>query len=211
MSFNAQSTQDFVPIKEIRDGVVILEDGEMRAVLMASAVNLSLKSNDEQEGTIFMFQNFLNSIDFSIQIVIQSRRLDIGPYLKTLESREEEQIEPLLKVQTREYMQFIKNFTDEVNIMTKQFFIVVPYATPTISAKKSFLSSLFPSRQSKVEKEDTFDEAKTQLEQRVSIVKNGLSRVGVRSTLLGTEEDIELFYKTFNPGDSIAIQSTEKK
>ena len=201
MSFNAQSTQDFVPIKEIRDGVVILEDGEMRAVLMASAVNLSLKSNDEQEGTIFMFQNFLNSIDFSIQIVIQSRRLDIGPYLKTLESREEEQIEPLLKVQTREYMQFIKNFTDEVNIMTKQFFIVVPYATPTISAKKSFLSSLFPSRQSKVEKEDTFDEAKTQLEQRVSIVKNGLSRVGVRSTLLGTEEDIELFYKTFNPGD----------
>jgi hypothetical protein len=210
MAFGAQSTQDFVPIKEIRDGVVILEDGGMRAVLMASAVNLSLKSNDEQEGTIYMFQNFLNSIDFSIQIVVQSRRLDIGPYLKTLEAREDAQVEPLLKVQTREYMQFIKNFTDEVNIMTKQFFVVVPYSASVVSAKKGIFASLF-GKTTTNDKEDMFDEAKTQLEQRVGTVKSGLSRIGVRSTLLGTEEDIELFYKTFNPGDTISIKSTEEK
>ena len=183
----AKAAQEFVPIQEVRNGVVILKDGSLRAVLMASSINLALKSEDEQRAIILQFQSFLNSLEFSTQFFVQSRELDIRPYIALLESRYTEMLDDLMKIQIREYINFIKDFTERANIMSKNFFIVVPYATPTISAKKSFLSSLFPSRQSKVEKEDTFDEAKTQLEQRVSIVKNGLSRVGVRSTLLGTE------------------------
>jgi len=128
----AKATQDFVPIKEIRDGIVILKDGGLRAIIMASSINLSLKSEDEQHATILQFQAFLNSIDFTTQIVIQSRRLDIKPYLILLENRMKEQVEPLLKIQTREYIQFIQSFTETVNVMTKNFFIVVPYsAAPT--------------------------------------------------------------------------------
>jgi hypothetical protein len=104
-------TQEFVPIKEVRDGVVVLKDGGLRAVLMASSINLSLKSADEQEAILLQFQNFLNSLDFSTQILVQSRRLDIRPYLLQLDNRLKEQLEPLLKVQTKEYIDFIRGFT----------------------------------------------------------------------------------------------------
>ena len=119
MAINARAAQDFVPIKEIRNGVIILKDGGFRAVLIASSINLSLKSTEEQEAIINQFQSFLNGLDFSTQIVVQSRRLDIRPYLLTLEAREKEQTEKLLKIQTKEYIEFIKSFTDQVNIMTK--------------------------------------------------------------------------------------------
>lgn len=104
MAISASATQDFVPIKEVRDGVVILKDGSMRALLLASSINLSLKSFDEQNATLMQFQTFLNSLDFSVQIVVESRRLDIRPYLVLLDGRMKEQVEPLLKVQTKEYM-----------------------------------------------------------------------------------------------------------
>ena len=120
MAINAKSSQDFVPIKEVRNGIIVLKDGGLRAVLLASSLNLSLKSSDEQIAIINEFQNFLNSLDFSVQICVQSRRLDIRPYLLTLENRMRDQVEPLLKIQTKEYIDFIRTFTDEVNIMTKQ-------------------------------------------------------------------------------------------
>ena len=135
---NSKSTQEFVPIKEVRDGVVVLKDGGLRLILIASSLNLALKSEDEQRATISQFQNFLNSLDFSVQIYVSSRRLDIRPYIALLEERLKAQMEDLLKIQIREYIDFVKNFTERSSIMTKNFFIVVPYTQPLLGGKRAF-------------------------------------------------------------------------
>jgi hypothetical protein len=200
---NTKSTQDFIPIKEIRDGVVIMKDGSMRSVLMVSSTNFALKSSDEQNSIIFQFQNFLNSLNFSVQICIQSRRLDIRPYVSLLENRMKEQTNDLMKIQMREYIKFIKTFTDENNIMKKTFFAVVSYTTSGISVGKSGISFFGSSskKDTTEEKKQSFEEHRTQLDQRVSVVAQGLTRCGLRSVSLGTEELIEMYYKLFNPGD----------
>jgi hypothetical protein len=208
VAISARATQEFVPIKEVREGVIVLKDGGLRAILAVSSVNLSLKSNDEQMATIQQFQSFLNSLDFPAQIVIQSRRLDIRPYLLTLEGKMKEQREPLLKLQTAGYISFIREFTEQVAIMRKYFYVVIPYEEATISLKKGFLGGLLgnsrkgPKRVSGQTEEDaSFEEKRTQLDERVSVVSGGLASCGARSERLQTEEVIELFYKTFNPGD----------
>jgi len=199
----ASPTQQFVPIKEIRDGVMIMPNNELRGVLIASSVNFSLKSQDEQQGIFIQFQNYLNSLDFETQIVVQSRRLDISPYINLLENRSKNVIGDLLKTQIREYIQFIKIFTDSTNIMTKSFFVVVPYIPPL--SKNSSPLGLFSSKSAANKAKDAvalFEENRSQLEQRISVVEQGLGRVGVRSTRLGTEEIVELLYKLFNPGET---------
>lgn len=208
MAINAKSSQEFVPIKEVRDGVIILKDGSLRSVLIASSINLSLKSNDEQLAILNQFQSFLNGLDFQTQIVVQSRKLDIRPYLMTLEERFKEQIEPLLKIQTKEYIEFIRRFTDEVNIMRKTFFVVVPYSSSMIKSSEKILDNLMGGgipKQVKDTKKSidmaSFEEKRTQLDQRINVIISELSRLGIRCTELKTDEVIELFYKTFNPGD----------
>jgi type IV secretory pathway VirB4 component len=198
-----QSSQDFVPIKEIRDGVVVLKDGSLRTVVMTSSINFALKSADEQNAIIYQFQNFLNSINFSIQISSQSRKLDIKPYVALLENVLKEQKIDLLKIQTREYIEFIKNFTEQVNIMSKSFFVVVSYSPSMIQGNKgvSGITSIF-SKKTKIEQSDDFNENRTQLLERTEVVIQGLLRMGVRAVPLGTEELIELYYKIFNPGDT---------
>lgn len=199
----SRSTQDFVPISEVRDGVVVLKDGSLRAVLLASSINFALKSEDEQTAFIVQFQNFLNSLDFSVQIFIQSRMLDIRPYVATLEAQYKQQLDDLMRIQIREYIQFIKSFTEAANIMTKNFFVVVPYS-PAIMVNKPSGSSFLPFGKKQVNTEEqtrTFEEQVSQLEQRISIVQQGLVRTGVRTVQLGTEEAIELLYKMFNPGE----------
>lgn len=202
----AKATQDFIPIKEIRDGIVILKSGELRAVVLANSINLFLKSEEEQRATIMQFQNFLNTLDFPVQISVQSRRLDIRPYLLVLENRIKVQNEPLLKLQTREYIGFIKDFTDSVNIMTKTFFVVVPYTHTVIKTEEGILNikGLFGKKENKgvkAEAEMDFEEKRSQLEQRVSVIEQGLARCGIKAVQLGTEEIIEAFYKVFNPGE----------
>lgn len=199
----AQATQDFVPLREIRDGVVILKDGSMRALVMASSLNFALKSGDEQQSIIYQFQNFLNSLNFSVQIFVESRRLDIRPYLALLENRLKEQTIDLMKIQTREYIEFIKTFTEQQNIMTKTFFIVIPYTPPVITGDplKSFLGTSRPKQTATEEKLRSFEEDRTQLDQRIAVVEQGLVRCGIRVVQLGTEELVEVFYKLFNPGD----------
>lgn len=204
MALRAEATQQFVPIKEVRDGVIVMKDGGLRAVLMVSSVNLALKSADEQAAILYQFQSFLNSLDFSVQIVTQSRRLDIRPYLLLLENRMKEQTEPLLKVQTREYIEFIRQFTEQVNIMTKSFYLVIPYTAPGLGAGSGSISTFFGTKKTGDKKADDiieFEEKRSQLEQRVGVAQEGMSRVGIRSVQLGTQEIIELFYKTFNPGE----------
>ncbi len=149
MALNAKATQEFVPIKEVRDGIILLKNGELRAVILANSVNLSLKSSDEQKATIMQFQSFLNTLDFPIQMTVQSRKLDIRPYLLLLENRMKVQTEPLLKLQTKEYIEFIRNFTESVSIMTKNFFVVVPYTQLKIGGDSKVLSGMFSKKNKK--------------------------------------------------------------
>ena len=206
MAAATKTTQEFVPIKEIRQGVVILKDGSLRSVVMCSSLNFALKSADEQQSIIFQFQNFLNSLDFSIQIFIQSRKLDIRPYIALLEEREKEQSSDLMKIQTREYIEFIKTFTESTNIMTKTFFIVVPYTAAVIdsgSGVKNIFGGKKNANQTNAEADlASFEEHRSQLEQRTGVIEQGLTRCGLRTIPLGTEEVVELFYKIFNPGDT---------
>ena len=198
---STQATQSFVPVKEIRNGVIILKDGGYRGVLMCSSVNFGLKSADEQRAIISGFQTFLNTLDFSIQILINSRRMDIRPYLALLEGKMAEQKTELLRIQLHEYVEFIRSFADQSNIMTKTFYIVVPYAG-SASANVAKAMSIFGGK--KATPEDrvvSFEEARTQLEQRLALVAGGLSGTGVRAAPLGTEEVIELLYRAFNPGE----------
>ena len=201
---SSRSTQEFVPINEVRDGVIVLKDGSLRAILLASSLNFALKSEDEQTAFIVQFQNFLNSLDFSCQIFVQSRMLDIRPYIATLEVAYKAQLDDLMRVQIREYIEFIKSFTEAANIMTKNFFVVVPYAPSTLQAfNSSGIASKLPFGNKKKDENPnrTFEEQVSQLEQRISIVQQGLVRCGVRTVQLGTEEAIELLYKLFNPGE----------
>jgi hypothetical protein len=196
-------TQSFIPINEIRDGVVVLKNGEIRAVLLASPVNLGLKSDEEQKGTIQSFQSFLNSLEFPIQMSVSSRRLDIRPYLQLLEKREEEIKEELLRIQTREYIQFIRDFNERYNIMSKFFYVVVPYGGAVITS--GALGGLFGSKkkgQTKKQAADSsFEQQRNQLEQRVAVVEQGLASCGVQTTRLATTELIALYQSAFNPGE----------
>ena len=194
------ASQFFLPIKDIHDDVVLLKDGQMCMILLASSINFALKSSDEQQAILGQFQSFLNSIDFSLQIYIQSRRLDIRPYLEILRGLEASQDNDLMSVQLREYMEFITTFTTQVDIMTKNFFVVVPYTALSLEVK-GFTKFLKPNPEKEAQAHDKFMEDRTQLEQRVSVVEQGLSRIGIRTTPLGTEELTELFYHIFNPAD----------
>ncbi len=196
------ATQNFVPVADIHDDVAILKNGQICMVLLASSVNFGLKANEEQQAILSQFQSFLNSLDFSLQIYIQSRRLDIRPYIEVLESRMTIQANDLMRIQLREYIEFISTFTNQVDIMTKNFFVVIPYMPPDLEIKgiSQFMKS---NSKSTVERaKDKFFEDRTQLEQRASLVAQGLSRIGIRTSPLGTEELIELFYHIFNPEDT---------
>ncbi len=166
---------------------------------MCSSINFALKSEDEQRAIIGGFQTFLNTIDFSIEIVIHSRKMDIRPYLALLETRVASQQTELMQIQIREYIQFIKNFIEGSEIMTKTFYIVVPYSpAPGSSAASSI--SLFGKKQSSqpVGLSNSFEEHQVQLEQRMALVSSGLTGTGLRAVPLGTEEVLELLYRSFN-------------
>ena len=194
------ATQDFVSIRDIRDGIVILKSGQICKVLLASSVNFALKSQDEQRAILFQFQNFLNTIDFSLQIYVQSRRLNIEPYLAMLAERQGSQDNDLMKVQLREYIEFIRSFTTEVDVMSKNFFVVVPYTPNKINITQGFKGILNQGRAG-LQNESTLEEQRLQLEQRQAVVEQGLNRMGVRTIALQTDELVELFYHIYNPGD----------
>lgn len=206
MATQSKTTQDFVPIQEIRDGVIILKNGGMRGIVLASSLNFALKSQDEQQSILLQFQNFLNSLDFSIQIFIQSKKLDIRPYVALLEDRYKDQVGDLMKIQVREYIEFIKTFVENTNIMSKSFFIVVPYDPIPANLSNNPISRMLPGKNRGKSEQDTadnqFKEYRSQLEQRIAVVEQGLVRCGIRTAELGTEEVVELYYKLFNPGET---------
>jgi hypothetical protein len=198
----AKAAQSFVPVKEVRNGVIILKDGGYRGVLMCSSINFALKSEDEQRAIIGGFQTFLNTLDFTVEIVVHSRKMDVRPYLKTLEERKEAQQTELMKIQVREYINFIRNFIDGANIMTKTFYVIVPYAPGIANKVRPDVSLPFLSgSKSESTATSSFDEDRVQLEQRMSLAASSLGASGVRAVPLGTEEIIELLYRSFNLGE----------
>ncbi len=209
----AASAQQFLAVDSIREDVIVLKDGGLRVILMCSSFNFALKSTDEQDATIFQYQNFLNALDFPLQIVIQSRRINIEPYLETLAERAREEESELLRIQISEYIEFIKSFVAGTNIMSKTFYVVVPF-TPAILEKKGrfakILSLLSAERNGAALDARAFEERKHQLWQRVDTVIEGLQRFGIRSVPLNTEELIELFYGLYNPTEfEKAVTPTE--
>ncbi|MDQ5951712.1 MAG: hypothetical protein QG639_993 [Patescibacteria group bacterium] len=194
------TTQDFVNIKDIKDGVLILKGGQLCSILLASSVNFALKSTDEQQAILQQFQTFLNTLDFSLQIYVQSRRLNIEPYLQLLTTRETSQDNDLMRIQLREYIEFIRTFTNEVDVMNKNFFVVVPYSPAPVNISKG-LTSLFTGSPQKnsAPMEQQFEEHRIQLDQRVALVMEGLAGIGVKTVALKSDDLVELFYHIYNP------------
>lgn len=195
------ATQKFVPVQEIRNGTIVLKDGSLRGVLICSSINFGLKSEDEQRSIIEGFQNFLNTLDFSIQIVVNSRRMDLRPYLAVLEEKAPGQKTELLRIQLREYIAFVRSFAEQANIMTKSFYVVVSYAPYSLNVSAAATSFFSRKKKEPAANESSFEEDRAQLEQRMTLVAAGLSGSGVRAVPLNTEEAIELLYRSFNPGE----------
>ena len=204
-----KSAQEFVDVSEIKDNVVILKNGTLRAVLAVSSINFELKSTAEQEAITASYQNFLNSLDFPVQVLVSSRRLDIDPYLALLEEKEKTQENELLRFQIADYRNFIKNLVGAANIMTKSFYIIIPFAL-TEGKKETFLDKIKTAlnpKQAIIEKKMEFENYKSQLWQRVQHISAGLEGTGIRMVPLETQELIELFYNAYNP---TVIEPAEK-
>lgn len=199
----ANSTEQLVPIADIRDGVVILKNGSLRLVLEVSAINFELRSADEQVAILQGFQRFLNSTDFPVQIVISSREIDISNYLKKVDQITESLESELLKIQASEYSKFVKELSSLSNIMSKKFYIVVPfyiYETPQVTGLVASLKSLFnPKVVPKELTEEQFNTYKNQLLQRTELIYSGLEGLGLKIRQLGDEELKNLYYQLYNP------------
>ena len=201
-------TQAYLPISEIKDGVVILKDGTLRVVLLVSSINFALKSDDEQSALISAYVGFLNSLDFPLQIVAQSRKLQIQPYLDKLFTLEKNLNNELLKVQMADYRAFVKELVEIGQIMTKRFYVVVPY-DPLSNKKKGFFTrfkEIFKPATAIRVKEERFQERKQDLESRVRLVSGGLEGMGLQAVQLNTQALIELYYTTYNPEIAFAEQ-----
>ncbi len=197
------ATQDFVDIEKIKDDVVILKNGGFRAVLMCGSRNLELESIDSQNAIISVYADFLNSFDWPLQIVIHSRKLDINPYLASLEEKLKVQDNELLKIQTAEYIDFVRSFVTLSDIMIKRFYTIVPFdpIESTGGEPLEKLGSLIKTGKQKTSElsEEKFQEYKNQLSQRTEHITLSLAHVGIKAAMLKTEELIELYFNLYNP------------
>ena len=201
-------TQAFLRVSEIKEDTMIMDDGTMRAIVAVSSTNFDLKSEEEQNALIFSYQRFLNSLDFGIQIIMQSRRMEIGDYVEKLKELSSKQTNELLKVQTNEYIDFINKLVENANITNKSFYVVIPlslsiYPQAASGGVLSSITKLFGgggSTRELSQKLENFAKFKQMLEERVLSVTNNLSSVGLRAVRLRTEEVIELLYNTYNFG-----------
>lgn len=202
---NPNSTQNTLLISEVRDGIVIMNDGSYRAVIMCKSINFDLMSPQEREGVEYAFQGFLNSLYFPVQIFIRSTKIDIRPYIEKLDKIRSEHDNMLLAYLMEDYIDFITSVAQQTNIMDKKFYVVVPFFPPTSSdmikqAPKSFLASVFGNKEQTVTiNEEDLEKAKAELRNRVQTVMAGLQQCGVQSLPLDTQELIELYYDAYNP------------
>ncbi|KKS41819.1 hypothetical protein A3H03_01825 [Candidatus Kuenenbacteria bacterium RIFCSPLOWO2_12_FULL_42_13] len=206
------STQSYLDIAEIHDDVVIMKDNTLVAVLLVASVNFDLKSTEEQNAIIQGYIAFINSLGFSVQIVIQSRKLNIEGYLARLKTKEKEQTNELLKIQIREYSQYIKELVELGDIMSKHFYVVVPYNPQEGFKKQGLLAKTFNSFkavQVVSMRKEKFLKYQQELDRRLETIQSGLSSMMVNSQQLDTQSLIELFYNTYNPDVAEQQKMTE--
>ncbi|HLG25256.1 MAG TPA: hypothetical protein VI588_00475 [Candidatus Gracilibacteria bacterium] len=200
----ATSTQTFLKIAEIRDNTLVLKNGGVRSVLTVSSINFNLKSDEEQNSIIYSYQGFLNTIEFPIQIVVRSKKLDIDDYLERLKKKGEEQTNQLLQRQTYEYVEYIAKLVEYADIMEKEFYVIVPY-DPLRAQKMNIIQKLMQNMNPKDSYEtvrrrhEEFEGLKKSLIQRVNTVKVGLENCGLKVEELTTKQLVELFYNIYNP------------
>jgi hypothetical protein len=194
------STLGFLEVSEIRDSVIILREGQMRGVLAVSSTNFALKNPQEQEMIIGSFQGFLNSLEFPVQILVQSRRLDLDSYIERLQRMEDTQTNDLLRVKMQEYIEYIKEMLNQINIMNKDFFVIVGYEP--VSLKEGlfgrFFRALNPTRLIKQNQEEFVKNRKV-LMSRIDQVASRLGALDLRIELISTEQLIALLYNSYNP------------
>lgn len=198
------STQRYLAFAGVHDDTLVLQNGGIRAVLNVSSLNLNLKSEEEQNAILYSYQSFLNALEFPVQILVQSRKLDIDTYLNGLKRRRNEQQNKLLQAQMEEYIEYIAKLVEYADIMEKRFYVVIP-VNPQRSEKKSlikqFKGKISPDETLTdiIQRKQEFAELKKTLDERVNIVQTGLENCGLKTRKLSTEEIIQLFYQTYNP------------
>lgn len=200
------ATQRFLPIAEIRNDTVVLKNGGLRAVLAVEALNFNLKSETEQKGIIAGYQSFVNTLDFPLQIVVRSSKINIDPYIALLQTRAEEQKNPLLKEQTRDYAQFIERIVEAADIMQKRFYVIVPLDDHPV--RKSLITTFMEwigiddSSGKALARHRMFEKRIAPLRDRMNLVETGLNNVGLITRRLATRDLLELYYQVYNPGTS---------
>jgi hypothetical protein len=199
-------TQEFVEVEQVRDGIIILKNKGLRGILMVSSLNFALKSEEEQKAILYQFQNFLNSLDFPCQIIVQSRKLNITPYVEKLKELEKIQNTELMQIQTSEYRRFVEGLMQEGTIMTKKFFVVVPFSIWDLEGRGGLeITQIFLKKEKKqisALSEEEFLRCRDQLYQRMEFVGLGLRRCGLQVLPLNTEEIIELLWSLHHPKES---------
>jgi hypothetical protein len=193
------STQQHLDVAEIRDGIVILKDGGMRIIMLVSSINFALKSEAEQNAITMRYQGFLNSLTFPIQILMQSRKLDLEKYLQKLEMKLKEETNELIQLQINDYIGYIRKLVTVANIMEKKFFITIPFTPPQIQARGLFDKILNPTKNiSPSIAESEFKRYKEEMIQRANVISSELGAIGVKVIALSTQQIIELLYSTYN-------------
>lgn len=201
------STQSFLDVSEIKQSVIVLQDGSMRAVMVVSATNFSLKSTEEQNALVASYQSLLNSLEFPIQVLMQSRKLDINAYLDKMRGVLQEQSNELLRLQTQEYIEYVSKLVEFASIMNKTFYVVIPYSTATIDVGfLGRLSAMFNPAGRIKQGASNFETGREELMRRVDQVSSELSGMGLQTILLNTEELVELLYNCYNLSSSSPIR-----
>jgi hypothetical protein len=199
---NALEVQKFIEVQEIKNGLVVTKDGGLRAVCACSSINFDLLSQTEQEAVVNRFQEFLNSLDFPMQIIVASRHFQIENYLAQISELEQKQTNELLKIQTNEYINFVRSFVEFANIMNKSFYIIVPFSA--VESKTSSLSekikSIISTKKPKKEKFETekLNQYKAQIDQRINLISEGLQALGIKTIPLNDEQLTQLYFESYN-------------
>ena len=207
------ATQNHLMFNEIKDGIVVMRDGSLRMVILASPINFDLKSPQEQDAIEYAYQGFLNGLHFPIQIVIRSRKLELDNYLEKMEVIQANEESPLIAGLMEDYIYNVRGLLDQVNIMNKEFYIVVPYYLESISKSRDNagfkFASLFKSNTDEVQTKEVFEQRRRDLIQRTNIVAQGLAQMGVRAAVLSTQEVIELYYTSYNQSEAVSQNLTD--
>ena len=204
-------TQQFLKLSEIRDDLIVLNDGTLRAVLAVSSTNFDLKSEEEQNALIYSYQRFVNGLEFHVQILVQSRKMDIAEYMNKLKVMAEKQTNELLRMQTQEYIEFIDRLVESANVMNKNFYVIVPLDTGINPTSKSFFGKFFGTGKVKeiADREANLVSAKKQLDERANTIASSLSSSGLRVVRMNTDQLIELVYNSYNFASGPTIDASQ--